>query len=231
MAVGGLDLRDSPTADVSVCADVSDEQAVPTAVGTVIAALGRLDAVVSAAGAVLDAATPLEDVPVELVRRTLEINTIGAFLVVRECLPAVVATSGAFVLVASAVARSPQTGVGAYAMAKAGVVSLMRSIALEYAGKGVRANSVSPGYMDTAMARPVMERASFRAAVEGSIPLGRVADPREVARLCAWLASPESSYVSGEDIVIDGAKQLTAYSSTYDTERLWASRPGREETP
>ena len=73
-----------------------------------------------------------------------------------------------------------------------------------------------------------MERPTFRKAVEEGIPLGRVAEPAEVAALIAWLVSPEAGYLSGEDIVIDGAKSLTPYSSTQDTARLWRSRETRE---
>jgi meso-butanediol dehydrogenase/(S,S)-butanediol dehydrogenase/diacetyl reductase len=226
--LAGLDLEAVAGVDLEITADVSDEGAIVAGVERVIEEFGGLDALITAAGVVIDAVTPVEQVDVDMLRRTIEVNTIGTFLVAREALPALKESSGSVVLVASVAAGTPQSGGAPYAMSKAAVASLMRSIALEYGRFGVRANSISPGYMNTAMSRNVMESPTFRAAIEQSVPLGRVADPEEVAELAAWLVSPAASYLTGEDIVIDGAKRITPYSSTEDTERFWRAVERKE---
>ena len=228
--VAGLDIAPSTRqCDVAVRADVTDEEAVNAAVGEVAERLVGLDAAVNAAGVLIDSVTPIGELDLETVARTLDVNLVGAFLVSRAVLPWLIESNGSIVLIASCAANAPQSGGAAYAMSKAGVLSLARSIALEYARFGVRANSVSPGYMDTPMAAPVMQSPTFRQSVEHSIPMGRAARPEEIAELVAWLSSDEASYLTGQDIVIDGGKILTPYSSTEYTERLWAHREATEE--
>jgi glucose 1-dehydrogenase len=124
------------------------------------------------------------------------------------------------VAVASASAYQPEPGGAAYASAKAGVIALMRSIAMEYGTQGVRACSVSPGYMDTPMAAPALDRAELRATIEAGIPLGRVASPTEVADIITFLLSPAAAYMSGTDVLIDGARGAAGATSP-DVSRMW----------
>jgi NAD(P)-dependent dehydrogenase (short-subunit alcohol dehydrogenase family) len=224
--VAGLDLDEIATGcEFTARVDISDEAAVSEAVTRVSRSFdGRLDAVVNAAGAVFDATTPVGDIDAAMLRRTVEVNLLGAVFVTKASLGLLVAARGSLVLVASCVARAPQVGASAYAMAKAGVVSLARSVALEYGAFGVRANSVSPGYMDTPMAAPVLGVPHRRARIESSIPTGRVVDPHEVAETIGWLVDAGTPALTGEDILVDAALGLTAYSSADDARRLWASR-------
>lgn len=229
--VAGLDVSECGDLEHHAVVDITNRSDLEEATASVVGTLGgRLDAVVNAAGTVFDAVTPVGDLDDDVVESTLAVNLLGALNVVRATLPALSSGGGSLVLVASCVARSPQAGASAYAMAKAGVVSLARSVAVEYASRGVRANTVSPGFMDTAMAAPVLSVPARRARVEASIPRGTVADPREVASLIAWLASDESVAMTGEDVLIDGGQVHTAYTTTADTQRLWDSResPRRE---
>lgn len=98
---------------------------------------------------------------------------------------------------------------GAYTASKAAVSALTRVAALEHIQDGIRINAVSPGLVDTEMSLlPGETRAQRDERIKGAIPLGRVADPAEVANAVLWLASDEASFVVGHDLVIDGAASL-----------------------
>jgi glucose 1-dehydrogenase len=125
------------------------------------------------------------------------------------------------VLVASVSAKHPQFGGGAYSASKAGVAALARSIALEYAHFGIRSCSVSPGYMETAMTSLLLQRADLRARIEDNIPLGRIASPVEAADVIAFLLSPAAMYITGQDVVVDGGQELTAYVREGDVAKMW----------
>jgi NAD(P)-dependent dehydrogenase (short-subunit alcohol dehydrogenase family) len=123
--------------------------------------------------------------------------------------------------VASVASRYPQPGGAAYAVSKAGVASLARAVALEYGPRGVRANAVSPGYMDTPMAAPLMSRPHLRTAIEHELPLRRAAQPDEIAPVIEFLLSDAGRYVTGEEVTVDGAGALTSYTSGADVDRMW----------
>jgi len=120
---------------------------------------------------------------------------------------------GAVITVASTAGRAGAPYTAAYTAAKHAAVGLMRAVAAEVAGTGVRANAVCPTFVDTEMTRRsvanIMERtgrdeASSVAALERAAPLGRLLDPGEVAACVVWLASPEAAAVNGQALVIDG---------------------------
>jgi NAD(P)-dependent dehydrogenase (short-subunit alcohol dehydrogenase family) len=153
--------------------------------------------------------------------RTIAVNLTGAFALARAVLPALVPTRGALVLTASVAGHQPQAGAAVYAASKAGVAALARAVAIEYAHLGVRVNAISPGWMDTAMAEPVLSRPALRERVERAIPLGRVAAPEEVAATVLWLLSDEAGYVTGQDIVLDGGLAEAAYVNEGDVAAAW----------
>jgi len=142
--------------------------------------------------------------------RTLAVNLTGSYAIARAVLPALIETRGALVLVASISGRQPRPGTAAYAASKAGVTALVRAAALEYAHLGVRVNSVSPGWIDTAMAARALGRPSTRERIERDIPAGRAATPEDVASVIVWLLSDEARYVTGADIVVDGGLAISA---------------------
>lgn len=217
-------LDQSPTGSdaehVAAC-DVSDVAAVATVVGEAVAALGGLDAVAHCAGVFPDQVVPLHALPEQTWQRTIAVNLTGAFAVARAALPALVKSRGALVLTASVAATQPQPGAAVYAASKAGVAALARATALEYAHLGVRVNTISPGWMDTPMAAPVLERGELRERVERAVPIGRVATPAEVAAAVVWLLSEDARYVTGEDLVIDGGLAASAYVAGGELERAW----------
>jgi NAD(P)-dependent dehydrogenase (short-subunit alcohol dehydrogenase family) len=227
-AVAALDVRSAEVeADhVGVC-DVADVDAVADAVGEAIGTLGGLDAAVHCAGVFPDQLVPLHALAPSTWERTIAVNLTGAFAVARAVLPALRDTRGSLVLTASVAGEHPQAGAAVYAASKAGVAALARATAIEYAHLGVRVNSVSPGWMDTAMAAPVLERDSLRERVERAIPAGRVAAPDEVAAVIGWLLSQNSAYVTGQDIVVDGGLAVSAYVGEGDVAATWR-RSGSE---
>jgi NAD(P)-dependent dehydrogenase (short-subunit alcohol dehydrogenase family) len=225
-AVAALDARD-PAAAAAVAAehvaqcDVSDVRAVADAVAGSIDALGGLDAAVHCAGIFPEESVPLHALSPGVWERTLAVNLTGAYALTRAVLPALMQSRGALVLTASVAGEQPQPGAAVYAAAKAGVAALARATAIEYAHLGVRVNAVSPGWMDTAMAGPVLARPSRRERVEHAVPLGRVAAPAEVAETVAWLVSAAAGYITGQDIVVDGGLGRTAYVQEGDVAAVW----------
>lgn len=220
--VAGLDLAaDDIDAEVAIGCDVSDVDAVAAAVSQAVKALGRLDAVAHCAGTFPSSAVPLHALEPEVWRRTIAVNLDGAFAVARATLPELMRARGAMVLVASVAGDNPQPGAAVYAASKAGVTALARAIAIEYAHLGVRVNAVSPGWMDTAMAAPVLGRVHLRARVEKRVPLGRVAAPEEVAEAIVWLLSDAAGYVTGHELVVDAGMGTSAYVDDGDVAATW----------
>lgn len=222
--VAGLDLVVPSDVEVPITVDVSDPDAISTAVTEAVDRLGRLDAVAHCAGVFRNTLAPVHELDDATWGSTINVNLNGSFHVARATLPHLVANRGSIVLVASTAARHPQPGGAAYAASKAGVRALAVSIALEYAPLGVRCCSVSPGYMETGMTEKVLSREAIRADIEASLPLGRVADPAEVADVVTFLLGHGARFLVGQDVTVDGGGALTAYASPKDVERMWERR-------
>lgn len=167
---------------------------------------GPLAAVVHSA-AITVPARPVEQIPADEWRRVLDVNLTGAFLVAQAAIAPLRAARGAMVMIAS---RAGRTGVAAlaltpagskahYAASKAGLMSLVRSLAMELAADGVRINAVVPGSIEGAMIP--RERWPELAA---RIPLGRLGTPAEVAQAAWFLCSPEAAYVTGHALDVNG---------------------------
>lgn len=192
--------------------DVTDEAAIAAAVAAAVSEHGRLDIVVTAAG-IQRYGTAVETTTSEW-EEVMTVNVRGAFFAARSALPALRASgSGSIVFVSSVQAFVTQQGVAAYSTSKGAVNALARSIAIDEARHGVRANAVCPASVDTPMLR-----ASARSLSDGSEageselisawgrahPLGRVARVSEVAEAIAFLASDRSSFITGVALPVDG---------------------------
>jgi NAD(P)-dependent dehydrogenase (short-subunit alcohol dehydrogenase family) len=192
--------------------DVTSDASVADIVARVLDKHARLDILVTAAG-IVRYASAAESSSIEW-REVMAVNLDGTFLAVHHALPALrVSGTGAIVSVSSVQAFVTQTGVAAYTASKGALNAFVRSIAVDEATHGVRANTVCPGSVDTPMLRASARMFSdgSDAAVDELIatwgrshPLGRVALPAEVAEAIAFLASDRASFITGIAIPVDG---------------------------
>jgi 3alpha(or 20beta)-hydroxysteroid dehydrogenase len=183
--------------------DVTSPDGWASAVERTLAAFGRVDVLVNAA-AILRV-TPLVDTDLELFRKILETNLMGTFLGMKAVLePMRACGGGSIVNFSSPQGLEGRWGVPAYTASKFAVRGLTRTAAIELGPYGIRVNAVVPGPTRTAMTeRPGWTDADYAAAY-GLYPLGRMAEPEEVAAACLFLACDESSYCTGSDLVVDG---------------------------
>lgn len=141
--------------------------------------------------------------------RHLGVNLKGSLLACQVVLPKMVeARSGSIVLFSSSLARTGSPTGAHYAATKGGILGLMRSLALEVARFGVRVNSLSPGITDTPQARAHTSQVEFYAKAK-SVPLGRLGRPEEMAQAALFLLDNESSFITGQDIRVNGGAQIS----------------------
>lgn len=190
--------------------DLTDETAVAAAVAAVLARCGRLDVVSNNAG--VQRYGDLEATTLAAWDEVMDVNLKSAFLVSRAAAPALKATRGAIVNMASVQAFATQRGVLAYTTSKHALIGLTRSMAIDLAASGVRVNCVAPGSVDTPMLDWAIgldpDPVGLRRSVEAMHPLGRIAQPSEVAECVAFLASDRASFVTGASLVVDGGLLL-----------------------
>ncbi len=133
------------------------------------------------------------------------VNVRGAFLCSRAALPVMIDQgAGHVITIASVAGQVAFPGRSAYTASKGAALMLARSIAVDYAGHGIRSNAVCPGMAETAMTKWRLDVPEMRAAMEARIPLGRVAQPDDVADRVALLASDRLGYLTGSALVVDG---------------------------
>lgn len=191
-------------------ADVADRDAVEAMVGRVVAAFGRFDILVNNAGIV--APTPGDGYDRASFDRVLAVDLAGAAHVASTAIRHFLSRPGGGVVVNTSSAHQvvPKPGFLAYSLAKAGIGNLTRTLALEFAGRGIRVNAVAPGATLTDMNRNWAFDPAKRAEVEAHIPMGRAATPAEMAAVFAFLASDEASYITGQTIHACGGLTLFA---------------------
>ena len=206
--VAVLDLGDAAGsgAELTLRADVTDPAEVESAIEQVLAAFGRIDVLVNNAGITGSAqATVCHETPVQDWDRVLSVNVRGPFLCSRAVLPTMLSQgSGHIITVASVAGLVAFPGRCAYTTSKGAAVLFTKSLAVDYASKGIRANAVCPGFVQTPMTQWRLDVPELRAQVESTIPMGRVAQPEEIAEAIAMLASDTLVYLTGHALVVDG---------------------------
>jgi NAD(P)-dependent dehydrogenase (short-subunit alcohol dehydrogenase family) len=192
---------DGATAAAIGC-DVTNEQSVVDAVSAVRAQFGRIDVLVNSAGVgVMGAA---EDLAVDSWDLTIAVNLRGAFLVTQQVGRLMLAQgSGTVISLASQAATVALPGHLAYCASKAGLVGLTKVLALEWAGRGVTANTISPTVVMTPLAKKVWDNPEGE-ALKAQIPTGRFALPEEIAAVAVFLASDAAKMINGADLLVDG---------------------------
>jgi NAD(P)-dependent dehydrogenase (short-subunit alcohol dehydrogenase family) len=186
-----------PRAEALV-ADVRDLRAVTGAVGHAVEAFGRLDAALNNAG-VPGPYVPLDEYSEEDFMQILQVDLAGVW----RCMRAEIRymrsqRAGAIVNTSSMLGAAAMPDNGAYVAAKHGVHGLTRAAALELGGTGIRVNAIAPGVTRTGMTSAVSDE------LLRAVPLGRIAEPEEIAAAAVWLCSPDASYITGSVLVADG---------------------------
>lgn len=187
----------------AAAADITDEDAVASMVAAAQGSLGGVDALVAVAG--IQVSGPTHEVSAADFRKVLEVSVMGTFLVTRAVVPAMLrAGAGRIVTFGSTAALVAAPELAAYAAAKGAVLQFTRSIAAEYARRGIRANCICPGGTMTPLLAEIDRHRTGPDHFREGHPIGRYADPGEIAAAVAFLLSDDASFVLGSAFMVDG---------------------------
>lgn len=197
---------DQPDRVLAVTADVSDPEQVAAAIATIAERFGRLDALVNNAG--IAVFKPLMETTFADWSRVLAVNLSGPFLCTQAAIPLLAKHGGAIVNITSISGLRASTLRTAYGTSKAALAHLTKQLAVELAQFKIRVNSVAPGPVDTAMAKAV-HSPEIRADYHDAVPLGRYGLETELADAIVFLCSDRATYVTGQQLAIDGGFEAT----------------------
>ena len=194
--------------DVLVQGDVSDEDDVVRMVGEAMGGLGSLDVLVNNAG--IQISRPSNELSSKDFDKVLAINLRGAFLCAREAISHFLEEEkpGVIVNVSSVHQLIPKPDYLGYSVSKGGMQNLTRTLALEYAGQGIRVNGIGPGATITPINRAWVEDPEKRRQVEEHIPMQRAGTADEMAGVACFLASDDGAYITGQTLFVDGGLTL-----------------------
>jgi len=185
---------------VPIVADITDPDSVKKAFDVFDS---PLDLLVNNAGLVRFG--PLESLAVQDFQDVVNVNLVGSFIVAREAAVRMKETGGgAIVNVTSMGGIHPAPGGGAYGASKAGLAQMTELMSVEWGPYGIRVNAVAPGFIDAGMSAPFFKDEAVREKRTGGVPLGRLGTAADVAQTVLYLGSEEATYITGQEIVIDG---------------------------
>ena len=184
-----------------VQADVSNFEQCESMIKDAIAKFGRIDVLVNNAGITRDGL--IMRMKKEDFEAVIDVNLVGTFNVTRNVIPYMIKQrSGRIISLSSVVGVAGNAGQTNYSASKAGVIGFTKSLAKEVASRNILVNAVAPGFIDTDMTKILSD--SVKEGINAQIPLRRMGTPKEVAKVVKFLASEDSSYVTGQVINIDG---------------------------
>jgi len=194
--------------DVLVRGDVSNEDDVVQMVAAAIEGLGGIDVLVNNAG--IQISRPSDELSSADFDKVLAVNLRGSFLCAREAIKHFLAEGkqGSIINVSSVHQLIPKPDYLGYSTSKGGMQNLTRTLALEFAGRGIRVNGIGPGATVTPINRAWIDDPEKRKAVEEHIPMRRAGDADEMAGVTAFLASDDAAYITGQTIFVDGGLTL-----------------------
>jgi NAD(P)-dependent dehydrogenase (short-subunit alcohol dehydrogenase family) len=178
--------------------------------GAAYEAMGGIDALVSNAG-IVASATSLVDTELDKFELDFAVNARATWLIGKSAYPYLKESRGSLVATASLAAQQVAPFLGGYSASKAALVMIVRQMAFEWGRHGIRCNCISPGRILTAMNQQVVKQDPSTA--EARLALGRAGDPKEIADVVAFLVSPQSSYITGANIAVDGGMEVSLMSA------------------
>lgn len=200
-------LPDRDSGHVALGFDLADSRACEISVEEAAKRLGGLDVVVHAGAMMIR--QPTDEVTMEALERTTAVNMWGSFFVARRAAQLMAAGHGGSIILFASIGAytGGHVNSAAYSMTKAAVTALIKSLAREYAAKGVRVNGIAPGAVDTPMLRDGVSPEAL-ANFMTMIPMKRAAEPDELASCCVFLASRASAYITGQMLHVNGGQMM-----------------------
>jgi NAD(P)-dependent dehydrogenase (short-subunit alcohol dehydrogenase family) len=210
--VTGIDVKERP-AELEAAAyaqgDVSDDGFVARAIGGAFAESGRLDYLVNAAGVLwFGRDRSLLDVELEVWDRVIAINLTGCMLTARQAIPLMQRSGGGAIVHFSSTQclRGDDKPQDAYQVAKAGILALSKSIAIQFAPERVRSNVILPSATESPMQARWRQDPELKRATAAAVPLGRVGTVEDMANACLFLLSEQAAFITGTELVVDGGR-------------------------
>lgn len=195
---------------IALAGDLNDPDVPAKLVEATVTAFGGLDALVSNAG--IASPSKLCDVTLEAWDRMFNVNLRSGWLLAKSAYPYLKESRGAACFTSSMSGQLPHAGSGPYSPTKAALAMLAQTLALEWAPDGIRINVVSPGMTHTPMSAKMYADPAIKKAREALIPLARIGDPRDIANAIEFMISPLSSFITGQDLCVDGGFSKTILS-------------------
>ncbi|WP_052131526.1 SDR family NAD(P)-dependent oxidoreductase [Planococcus sp. CAU13] len=193
-----------------VTGDISKQEIAKRVIDETVEEFGQIDVLANIAGMPM-AFTEIEKVEEDFWEKQMAVNLKAPFLLSKYAIPHLKVTKGSIVNVSSIASVRPRPGLSAYCASKGGLVELTRSIALELAPHGVRANVINPGPAETPMLEKFyngLDPVEGRRIYTDSVPIGRLCTPEDIAKMIAYLSSHDASFITGSVFNVDGGRGL-----------------------